>query len=79
MRSPKAGRWNLGHHDGGPAADALEGHELKQATATIWLCQCGKAFLDIYQNSDASCRHWLHLKEVRAVHHAQRQEGNPFE
>lgn len=64
---------------GRPVAGALEGHELKQATATIWLCACGKAFFDIYENSDAYSRHWGHVKEVREVHHAQRQEGNPFE
>lgn len=79
MRSNQTGRWNTSHDGGGPGIDALEGHDLKQATATIFLCECGKAFLDVYQNSDAYCRHWLHLKEVREVHHAQRQEGNPFE
>lgn len=57
----------------------VPGHELRQATATIYLCSCGKAYLDIYDHRDAQCRHSSHIKECLRVYREQSMQGNPWE
>lgn len=69
---------NIHPATGRPVEGDMPGHDLKQATETIWLCQCGQAFFDVHEPRHARQRHYSHIKEVQRVLRDQREQGNPF-